>query len=155
MVAPATGRVAVMSIRPPYAEAILAGTKHVEFRKRRLAPDISTVLIYATMPVGRLVGIFEIAGYDVASPTALWDRHKGHSGIARSAYRDYYRGTRTAIGILVRDARLLPRPLKLTELDSALIAPQSFAYVQINPHETGSLSSLLQPTDADPPLPVS
>ena len=53
---PAAGRVAVMSIHPRYAEAILSGQKRVEFRKRRLAPDVTTVLVYATQPVGVLVG---------------------------------------------------------------------------------------------------
>ena len=43
-------RVALMAIQPGYAEAILAGVKTVEFRKRALAPDIETVLVYETSP---------------------------------------------------------------------------------------------------------
>ncbi|NTW39444.1 MAG: hypothetical protein HGA44_06075 [Cellulomonadaceae bacterium] len=122
-----------MSIRPPFAEAILAGTKLVEFRKRRLAPDVTTVLIYSTMPVGRVVGTFEVAGYDVGSPTSVWERHKTHAGISRAGYRDYYRGTASAVGILVRDARRLARPLRLAELDELLSVPQSFVYLTLNP----------------------
>lgn len=123
-----------MSIKPQYAEAILAGTKHVEFRKRRLAPDVTTVLIYATMPVGRVIGAFEVAGYDIASPTAVWNRHHEHAGISRAGYRDYYRGHASAVGILVKDARRLAAPLRLTDLDERLIAPQSFVYLALNPH---------------------
>lgn len=134
MGAPGAGRVAVMSIRPQYAEAILDGTKLVEFRKRRLAPDVTTVLIYATMPVGRVVGAFEVAGYDIASPSSVWERHKGHAGISRAGYRDYYRGARSAVGILVKDPRRLARPLTLAELDEALPVPQSFVYLTIDPH---------------------
>ena len=134
MVAPPAGRVAVMSIRPQFAEAILDQTKLVEFRKRRLARDVTTVLIYATTPVARIVGAFEVAGYDVGSPNALWERHKTHAGISRAAYRDYYRGTAIAVGILVRDARRLARPLRLPELDSALLAPQSFRYLELDPY---------------------
>jgi len=122
-----------MSIRPGFAEAILDLSKQVEFRKRPLAPDVTTVLIYATMPVGRIIGVFEVAGQQIASPTRLWEAHKGHAGIARAAYRDYYRGRRTAVGILVRDARRLARPIALTELDPRLIAPQSFVYLRLNP----------------------
>lgn len=122
-----------MSIRPQFAEAILDLTKLVEFRKRRLAPDVSTVLIYATMPVGRIIGAFEVAGYDIASPTALWERHKRHAGIARNAYREYYQGTKEAVGILVKDARRLERPIRLTELDETLPVPQSFVYLTLNP----------------------
>src|SRR5690606_16414773 len=47
----ATGRHALMSIRPEYAERILAGTKRIEFRKRPLASDITDVIVYATTPV--------------------------------------------------------------------------------------------------------
>lgn len=122
-----------MSIRPQFAEAILSGSKLVEFRKRRLAPDVSTVLMYATMPVGRIVGVFEVAGYDIASPTALWERHKGRAGIARDGYRNYYRGTSTAVGILIRDVRRLSRPIRLAELDSTLAVPQSFLYLALEP----------------------
>ena len=45
-------RIALMSIRPQFAAAILDGSKRVEFRKRPLAADIGTVVIYATKPVG-------------------------------------------------------------------------------------------------------
>lgn len=123
-----------MSIRPQYAAAILDGSKLVEFRKRRLAPDVTTVLIYATMPVGRVTGAFEVAGYDVDSPTALWERHKQHAGISRAGYRDYFRGAETAVGILVKDARRLAQPVLLTDLDQRLTAPQSFIYLPLNPH---------------------
>lgn len=133
MATPAAGRVAVMSIRPQYADAILEGTKLVEFRKRRLAPDVTTVLIYATLPIGRVVGSFEVAGYDVGSPAAVWERHKNHAGIARAGYRDYYRGTRSAIGILVRDPRRLSRSISLADLDPTLPVPQSFLYLALNP----------------------
>ncbi|NYD85757.1 putative transcriptional regulator [Cellulomonas oligotrophica] len=123
----------MMSIRPPFADAILEGTKLVEFRKRRLAPDVTTVLIYATLPVGRVVGVFEIAGYDVGSPTAVWERHKSHAGIGRAGYRDYYRGSNQAVGLLVRDARRLSRSIALADLDPTLPVPQSFLYLALDP----------------------
>ena len=141
---PAAGRVALMSIHPRYAEALLAGTKRIEFRKRRLADDVTTVLIYATMPVGRLVGVFEVDGYDIASPSALWERHRGHAGISRSAYRRYFRGQPRAVGILVRDARRLDHPVALSELDEALRAPQSFRYLELSPWEQSTLPRQLR-----------
>jgi predicted transcriptional regulator len=122
-----------MSIRPEFADAILTGTKLVEFRKRRLAPDVTTVLIYATMPVGRVVGVFEVDGYDTGSPSAVWERHKAHAGISRRGFRAYYSGTRTAVALLVRDARRLDRPPTLSALDPGLRAPQSFCYLELNP----------------------
>ncbi len=122
-----------MSIRPSYAEGLLNGSKRVEFRKRRLAHDVTTVLIYATMPVGRVVGAFEVDGYDIGSPSALWERHKAHAGISRSGFRQYFAGHRQAVGILVRDARRLGRPVALTELDPSMRPPQSFCYLELAP----------------------
>jgi len=134
---PAAGRVALMSIHPRFAEAILSGAKGIEFRKRRLAPDVSTVLIYATRPVGMIVGVFEVGGYDIDSASALWTRHRHHAGIVRKDYRDYFRGSKRAVGILVRDPRALSRPVALRELDASLTAPQSFRYIGLSPWPTG------------------
>ena len=47
-----------MSIHPQYADAIVAGRKRAEFRKRPLAADIDVVLIYATAPVRAIIGWF-------------------------------------------------------------------------------------------------
>lgn len=146
MGAGSAGRLAVMSIKPQFAEEILAGTKLVEFRKRRLAPDVTTVMIYSTMPVGRLVGVFDVAGYDVGSPTAIWERHKHHAGISRSGYRDYYRGHASAVAIEVADARRLARSLLLSELDAGLRPPQSFCYLELDPggaSDAGTLQAAL------------
>jgi len=143
---PAAGRVALMSIRPEYAERLLDGSKRVEFRKRRLAGDVTTVLIYATMPVGRIVGVFEVDGYDIASPSALWERHKSHAGISRSGFRRYFSRHRLAVGILVRDARRLDRPVPLSELDATLRPPQSFRYLELSPWGRAALP---RPVTAD------
>ncbi len=139
MGAPGAGRVAVMSIHPQFAARILDGTKLVEFRKRRLAPDVTTVLLYATMPVARVIGAFEVAGYDVGAPTPVWERHKQHAGISRAGYRRYFHGAPSAVGILVKDARTLAYPLTLAELDKSLRVPQSFVYLTLNPGEPQSV----------------
>ena len=64
-----------MAIQPGYAEAILAGVKTVEFRKRLLAPDIETVLVYETSPTKAIVGSFAVKCMEVASPEVIWGRH--------------------------------------------------------------------------------
>ncbi|WP_369009144.1 ASCH domain-containing protein, partial [Escherichia coli] len=46
----------LLSIKPEFAEKILNGTKRFEFRKGIFKnPQISTVVIYATMPLGKVV----------------------------------------------------------------------------------------------------
>ena len=56
-------RIALMSIHPGYAEAILSGRERAEFRKRPLAEDVRTVLIYATAPVSAMSGWFTVQGH--------------------------------------------------------------------------------------------
>ena len=118
-----------MSIHPEYADAILAGTKRVEFRKRRLAPDISTVVIYATRPAARIVGTFQVLGHDIAPPADLWERHRSHAGISADGYDAYYAQTAAAVGILIGSVHPLPRPRPLTELPGVARPPQSYSYL--------------------------
>lgn len=122
-------RVALMSIKPQFALAILDGTKNIEFRKRRLAPDISTVIIYATLPIGSVIGTFTVAAYDEDRPTPLWERHRQHAGISRQAYRDYYKNSQRAVGIMVDKPFTLPEPIPLLELSDGVRPPQSFSYL--------------------------
>jgi len=50
----------LLSIKPEYAEKILNGEKKYEFRK--VLPknkSITKVIIYATMPIGKVIGEFQ------------------------------------------------------------------------------------------------
>jgi predicted transcriptional regulator len=78
--------VALMAIRPDYAQKILSGDKRVEFRKTRLASTISHVVMYAPNPIQRIVGFFKVFGIGQAAPDELWRRHQRHGGIERSLF---------------------------------------------------------------------
>lgn len=138
-----------MSIKPQFAEAILDGRKRVEFRKRRLAPDVTTVLVYTTMPTGLVTGTFEISGYDVGSPTKIWELHKAHGGIARSGYRAYFHGAPTAVGIRVGRVSRLDTPLRLEDVSPGLRAPQSFIYLDSS--QVADLVATQAGTESAPP----
>ena len=75
-----------MSVRPQFAAAILNGSKRVEFRKRPLVADIGTVVIYATAPVGAVVGEFGVVGQVVGTPEDLWARFAEVAGIDREGF---------------------------------------------------------------------
>jgi predicted transcriptional regulator len=134
-----------MSIKPQYAEAILAGTKRIEFRKRKLADDISAVVIYSTLPVGQIVGVFSVLTCEIASPTALWEKHRHHAGIGRAAYRNYYRGNSTAVGILINDALALDVPVPLPQAWPSVRPPQCLAYLQPAPSLSETITRLFPP----------
>lgn len=124
-------RVALMSIHPEYAEALLDGTKTVELRRSRFANDISHILIYATSPVQKVLGWAKTGPIKEGSPTRIWETHKGQAGISRSTYRAYFQGSRRAIAIHVMSPQWLPTPLSLSEIDDGLQAPQSWRYLSL------------------------
>lgn len=122
-------RVALLSIRPEFARAIFAGRKTVEFRRSRLADDITTVVVYATQPVGLVLGWFRIAGIAESTPDGLWRRFRSSGAIGRREYFDYFDGARRAFGIEIGEPTSLKRPLPLEELLPGVRPPQSFQYL--------------------------
>lgn len=122
-------RVALMAIHPRFANAIIDGTKRVEFRKRRLASDISTVLIYATAPISRIIGRFTVDEIVEDVPASIWERFGDAGVIERDAFFRYYDEAAAAVAIVVAHAERFDEPLALDELDDQPAVPQSFAYV--------------------------
>lgn len=120
----------LLSIKPEYAEKILNGTKKFEFRRRVHAhPGVTSVVIYATMPVGRVVGEFSIERIHSAAPTAIWNRTRNHSGITRNFYRSYFSGRKIAHAIEIRDTQRYEEPQPLHKYLPSGVAPQSYAYI--------------------------
>lgn len=122
-------RVALISIHPEFAERILNGEKQVELRRSRLHGAISHLVIYATAPIGAVLGWVRVTSIESASPTKVWDTHKKHAGISRARFREYYKGCRSAVAIHVSEPEPLPRPLHLNEIRAGLSAPQSWRYL--------------------------
>ena len=122
-------RVALFAIHPGYAEAILAGEKRVEFRRKGPAVPISHVVVYATAPVRKVVGWFAVGGVETGSPVALWDRFGRIGGVEQGAFDRYYVACDVGLAITVTNARALDEPLGLEELALGSRAPQSFRYV--------------------------
>lgn len=129
MGAPATNRVALMAIHPVYAEAILDGTKKVEFRKRRLAEDIRTVWIYATAPVQRIVGEFHIGQTVIDSPETIWSSYGAVGIIEHSDYQNYFAEKAEAVAFVVQGATRYETPVALDDLEPRPSIPQSFSYI--------------------------
>ena len=74
-------RMIVLSLKPRFAEAILAGTKTVELRRTTPRIEVPTrALLYATTPVRALLGTCIITEVRTADLTALW-RSTGHDPI--------------------------------------------------------------------------
>lgn len=120
----------LLSIKPEFAEGILNGTKRYEFRRRVHVNDrVRTVVIYATLPVGKVVGEFSIGNIHAETPKELWKRTKDASGITKSFFSEYFRGRDVGYAIEVRQVKRYAKPKSLCEVLPSGVAPQSYAYL--------------------------
>lgn len=122
-------RVALLSIHPRHAEALMAGTKRVELRRTPVRDDTTHVIVYATAPVKAVIGWFEVAGVDVDSQTSIWNTHRAVSGVTRGEFRSYFAGAARASAIRVAAAHRLDSPLPLDAIPGVKRPPQSFQYI--------------------------
>ena len=120
----------LLSIKPEYAEKILSGEKKFEFR--RVLPKnkaVKKVVIYATLPIGKVVGEFEIAELISESPIHLWERTAEFSGISSNFFEAYFEGRDIAHAIKVGKVKKYNQQKDLADILPSGIAPQSFCYI--------------------------
>lgn len=114
----------LLSIKPEYAEKILNGTKRFEYRKAVPRNEsVRTVVIYATMPVGKVVGEFEVGGVLCEKPKDLWKRTKEASGITREFFDSYFDGREQAMAIAVKKPKRYATPKNLKDVSGSLTPP--------------------------------
>ncbi len=120
----------LLSIKPEYAEKIFSGEKKFEFRKISFKNQfIQTVVVYATMPVGKIIGEFGIKEIHKDEPEQIWKKTKEYSGIDESFFNEYYNGKDYAIAIEVDNPVLYTKPINPKEEFENFVAPQSFRYL--------------------------
>ena len=120
--------VALLSIKPQYAQAILDGSKKVEFRKSNFRRTISHIVIYATAPVMRVIGWFKPGKVRVSSPSQLWRRFSSVGGIVRQDFDRYYANAESGVAIGVNSPKRFKRDLPLSAV-TASPPPQNYIYL--------------------------
>ncbi|MEG7337553.1 ASCH domain-containing protein [Bacillus cereus] len=120
----------LLSIKPEFVEEIILGNKRFEYRKKIFKrKDISSVVVYATKPCGKVVGEFEIEDIIIDNPDNIWKKTKSHSGISKSYFNHYFEGRQKGVAIQIKEFKKYEEPLDLIDFDSNLkAAPQSFCY---------------------------
>lgn len=120
----------LLSVKPKFAEAILAGEKTFEFRRAVFRQrHIRTVVLYASSPTRKVVGEFTIDRVLTLRLDALWGlTHKG-GAIERSYFDQYFRGRTVGHALKVKKARRYKSPLCLRADLGIAHPPQSFRYL--------------------------
>lgn len=121
----------LLSLKPRFAEAILAGKKTFEFRRALFQrPDVRTVVLYASSPVCKVVGEFVLDEVLTLELDALWGATHHGGGIDRSYFDQYFEGRTTGHALKVQCAHRYRAPLCLHEDFGISRAPQSFLYLE-------------------------
>lgn len=120
----------LLSIKPEYAEKILDGEKLFEFRRSLFRdPTVQTVVIYATKPIGKIIGEFEIDGVLSDNPDEIWNVTSKFSGISENFFKEYFSGRSIAHAIKVKSTKRYKHPKELSSVVDSGVAPQSFCYL--------------------------
>ena len=137
---------AIISLKPRYANLILSGKKSVELRNRivRLKPG-TTIWIYATRPMGRIVAIAEVKAVVHDEPTLIWKRFKRDICIEKTEFNSYT-GDRERVSAvtLTRVQELAEAPTLdgIRELTGTFHPPQFYAYLTSENELLGVLNGI-------------
>lgn len=119
----------LLSIKPEFVKKIFFKSKKYEFRKVLFKKDVESVVVYSTMPVGRIVGEFTIADVLSGKPEEIWEQTKDYSGITYQYYSEYFMNRKLAhaieIGHLIKYEVEINPFIKFPNF----VAPQSFRYI--------------------------
>ena len=126
-------RMIVLSLKPRFAQAILAGVKTVELR--RTVPKIvipTRALLYASSPVRALLGTCVITSVRSADLAALWHEYGLRSELPYHEFQQYFEGVAKGTALTLSEPQALSRPIPLQDLRAkprGFRPPQSYAYV--------------------------
>jgi len=118
----------LLSIKPEFAHKIFAGTKRYEYRKTIFRQKVTTVVVYASSPVRKVIGEFEIDDILHDEIEALWDTTKSFSGITQDSFFAYFQARESGYAIKIKRCTLYDHPVELRSVYGSN-PPQSFAYI--------------------------
>lgn len=123
-------RAILLSVKPRFAEQIIAGIKRVEFRRAWAAEPVGFAVIYSSSPIQRLVGVVEVEGAVLASPSAVWTQCVARGpGLQRKELMEYFSGKTKAFGVLLGAVIRPAEPIAPKSLFKDFRPPQSYRYL--------------------------
>ena len=119
----------LLSIKPKYADLIFSGEKLYEFRRTIFKNrKIKKVVVYASSPISKVIGEFEIDSILSLELSELWNETMQYAGIDKDFYDKYFDGKELGHAIRIKKVTKYKAHKDLQEL-SVKYAPQSFVYL--------------------------
>lgn len=120
----------LLSIKPKYANLIFSGEKHYEFRRSIFKNrPVKKVIVYASSPISKIIGEFEIDNILSLNLVDLWNETMKYAGIDKSFYDNYFDGKESGYAIKVKSYKKYKKHKELRDFNIKQ-APQSFAYIR-------------------------
>ncbi|WP_288206712.1 ASCH domain-containing protein [uncultured Parabacteroides sp.] len=120
----------LLSIKPEFVKEIFSGKKKFEYRKSIFTnKKVTSVIVYSTMPVGKIVGEFTIETVLVDKPQILWKKTSEYSGISKKFFDEYFAGRDQAYAIKIGTLLPYDNPINPYEKWNSFVPPQSFRYI--------------------------
>lgn len=121
----------LLSIKPEFAASILNGVKKYEYRKTNFKgrDNIKKAYVYASKPVGLVMGEFVIDTIIKSEPESLWRKTMEAAGISKDFFDEYFDGKNIAYALKVGTVTVYKNPKTLKEMFDINRPPQSFMYV--------------------------
>ena len=119
----------LLSIKPEFALKIFDGSKKYEYRRAIFKRgEVTTVVVYASDPIKKVIGEFAIGDILHDEPQMLWVKTKDYAGITEKRFLEYFRDKTKGYAIKIKSIKMYNNPLPL---DSFMIStpPQSFIYL--------------------------
>ncbi len=119
----------LLSIKPEFADKIFNGTKKYEFRRSIFKrKEVKTVVVYASSPVQKIIGEFEIETIINEELNRLWSLTKDYSGISEDYFFEYFNNKKDGFAIKIKRVKKYKTPMSIKD-DFNATPPQSFMYL--------------------------
>lgn len=120
----------LLSIKPEFVDKIFAGTKKYEFRKSLFKKSgVRHIVIYASAPIKRVVGEFEIDDILSGDIGEVWSVTQKYAGITENFYKLYFQDRKVAHAIKIGRVTKFWKTKLLSDYNIKQ-APQSFCYIK-------------------------
>ncbi|MGL4393610.1 MAG: ASCH domain-containing protein [Brevinema sp.] len=115
----------LLSIKPKYAEAILNGSKTVEFRKTPIRRKVTKAEIYMSRTTKKIVGTANIVDIKEDSPENLWKQFHRVGGITKKEFFQYFENKTKGFAVILDKVEQFPEE----QQSKPKYVPQSFCYI--------------------------
>jgi predicted transcriptional regulator/ribosomal protein S18 acetylase RimI-like enzyme len=121
----------LMSIKAEFVEKILSGQKCIEVRRRFSEENKGSIaLLYATQPVGKVMGDALVNEVHTNHPSIIWKQFHSYIGASKEEYDNYCSGADKVSAVFLSHVSKYPHPFDWHSVMSAFIGmnrpPQSY-----------------------------